>query len=65
MQRLTATDPGWLLQAQLSAELASRSLPKSGLKADLAQRLLNAIQTEGGSNDIMDLPVESDATAPG
>ena len=51
------------LQAQLSAELALRGLPKSGLKADLAQRLFEAIQTDGGRNDVTDLPVEADATA--
>ncbi|KAK9835912.1 hypothetical protein WJX74_010827 [Apatococcus lobatus] len=52
-------------KAQLSTELASRGLPKSGLKADLAQRLFEAIETEGSSNDITDLPIESDAAAAG
>ena len=65
MQRERATHPDWLLQAQLSAELSSRSLPKTGLKAEMAQRLYDAIEMEGGSNDVMDLPVMPDESAPG
>lgn len=64
MRRLTAADPGWPPQVQLSAELASRCLPKTGLKADLAQRLFDAIKAEGGGNVVTGLPVESDESAP-
>ena len=41
-------------QAQLSTELATRGLPKTGLKADLAQRLFDAIASEGGSSDVLE-----------
>lgn len=43
-------------QAELSAALAERGLPKSGLKGELAQRLFDAIQTEGGRQDVMEAP---------
>ena len=45
-------------QAQLSTELAARGLPKSGLKAELAQRLFDAIESQAGHFDIVEiLPV--------
>ncbi len=46
----------WLLQAELSSELALRGLPKSGLKAELAERLFEAIESEGEPTDVLEAP---------
>ena len=53
-----------LLQAQLSTELASRGLPKSGLKAELAQRLFDAVESEGQLDDVTEAPTAEAPSSP-